>query len=83
MPVTTDERLALPMPGHRNSLVLTYLRQWRAKALLTQVQLAEQAGLNPWTVTRAEAGQPVNVLTAERIARALGVSSKDLQREPD
>lgn len=72
------------MPASRNSVILTYLRQWRAKALLTQVQLAEQAGLNAWTVTRAEAGQPVTLLTAERIARALGVPVKDLMlKEPD
>jgi DNA-binding XRE family transcriptional regulator len=71
------------MPN-RNTVVLATLRQWRARALLTQAQLADKAGVNLWTVTRAEAGQAVNVLTAERLARALDVSSKDLiSKEPN
>jgi transcriptional regulator with XRE-family HTH domain len=72
-----------PMPANKNSVTLPYLRQWRARALLTQKQLAEAAKLNPWTVTRAERGAPISILSAERIARALGMTIRQLQQEPD
>jgi DNA-binding XRE family transcriptional regulator len=71
------------MAATKNSVVLPYLRQWRAKHLLTQVQLAERAKLNPWTVTRAEGGAPISILSAERIARSLGMTIKQLQQEPN
>jgi DNA-binding XRE family transcriptional regulator len=73
------ERSTIPMT---NSVVLTYARAWRAHRLFTQEQVAEKAGVTVWTIVRAEAGKPVSVLSAERIARALGARVKDLQREP-
>lgn len=71
------------MPVNRNSVFLPHLRAWRVKALLTQAQLAVVADVDTWTIGRAEAGKPVAPLTAERLARALNVSVKDFQREPD
>jgi transcriptional regulator with XRE-family HTH domain len=80
MQTEIQERSTIPMT---NSVVLTYARQWRAHRLLTQEQLAEKAGVTVWTVSRAELGKPVSVLTAERIARALGIRTRDFQKEPN
>lgn len=72
------------MPVSRNSVLLPHLRAWRVKALMTQAQLAKAAGVDTWTVGRAEAGKSVAPLTVERLARALGISSKDLiAKEPE
>ncbi len=72
------------MSRRTTSIVLTYLREWRARALLTQHDLAEAAGVAAWTIGRAENGQAVSLLTAARLARALGVSVKDLAaKEPE
>jgi DNA-binding XRE family transcriptional regulator len=67
----------MPQP----TTTLPHVRAWRVHRLLTQAQLAQQAGLHPWTVTTAEANKPVSLLTAERLARALGVTVADLQQK--
>lgn len=72
------------MPAPKSSIKLPYLRAWRLHALMTQDQLAQAAGVGPATVVRAESDNPVNALTAAKIARALGVTLKQLETtEPE
>ncbi|WP_336203849.1 ATP-binding protein [Nonomuraea sp. LPB2021202275-12-8] len=55
------------------------LRGWRERALLTQEQLAERAGLNVRTVRRLEAGGPRRPRTASivMLATALGLDGAE------
>jgi transcriptional regulator with XRE-family HTH domain len=64
-----------------SDLTLPHLRLWRGVRGLTQEQLAEAAGVARGTIIRAESGGGVNVLSATKIARALGVTVKQLQTE--
>lgn len=61
---------------------LPHLRAWRVHKLWTQVQLAKEAHVSEPTVVRAERSAPVGALTAERLARALGVTVRQLQETP-
>ena len=56
-----------------------YLRAWRADKGLTQVELAAKADVARNTVLRAEAGEPVNVRTLAKLARALGITVRELR----
>lgn len=47
---------------------------YRAQRRLTQRALAEMAGVRHGTITRAEKGLSVNVVTMHKIAQALGVT---------
>lgn len=59
------------------------LRRLREEAGLTHQALAEKAGLSIRTVVYAEEGRDIRVSTAQRLARALGVSVDDLFPEPE
>jgi len=61
---------------------LTRLRELRLRAALTQLELAERAGIARTTVNRLEQGDP-NVLptTLRKLARALKVRPTDLWEE--
>ena len=48
------------------------LARLRLQRNLTQVQLAEEAGVDRKAVVRVEAGEPVQLLTLVRVLRALG-----------
>lgn len=63
---------------------LPYLRAWRQRKLMTQMQLAEAAGVNPSTERRAEKGdEVVSYANVKKLAAALGVSTDDLRfRDP-
>jgi transcriptional regulator with XRE-family HTH domain len=67
------------MPAPISHLTLPALRFWRLERLLTQHQLAEQSDVSEPTIIRAEGGKPVGALTAAKLARALGVTAKQLQ----
>lgn len=55
------------------------IRQLRTDAGLSQLALAERAGLDHRTISRAEnARRAVSIDIAARIAHALGVPSRDL-----
>jgi transcriptional regulator with XRE-family HTH domain len=51
----------------------TRLKEARARKLLTQKALAAKAGIDASTIVRAEKGEPIGILSQERIARALDV----------
>lgn len=58
---------------------LVRLRQVRQRALLTQEQLAQRAGVAKSTVNRLEQGlQDARISTVRRLADALGVSATEL-----
>jgi transcriptional regulator with XRE-family HTH domain len=80
MMVTTREGM-MSTPSSR--ILLPYLRAWRLYRVLTQEQLSAAAGLGTATVPRAESGSPVNAITAARLARALGITLKQLQSDPE
>lgn len=69
------------MPKPQNRFTLPHLRAWRLHKLLTQDELSKAAGVGEATVPRAEAGNPVNAITAARLARALGITLKQLENE--
>lgn len=58
---------------------LARLRQARERALLTQEQLAQRAGVAKSTVNRIEQGlQEARISTVRRLAEALGVTAAEL-----
>ncbi|MEY9876664.1 transcriptional regulator with XRE-family HTH domain [Streptacidiphilus sp. MAP12-33] len=73
-----DDALPHWLQQHRWA-VGALIRQHRQAAGLSQVQLAERAGIDHKTVSRAENGvYAVSIDQVARIARALGVSSSEL-----
>lgn len=71
----------LLMPASTSNVTLPHLRAWRIERLMPQTELARKADVGVSTLVRAEAGGVVHALTARRIARALGVTVKQLQTE--
>jgi DNA-binding XRE family transcriptional regulator len=69
------------VPAPTSHSTLPYLRQWRGHRVLTQSQLAQASGVSEPTIIRAEGGKPVGMLTAIKLARALGVTIKQLRDE--
>ena len=59
-------------------LSLKNLFNWRAFKNLTQKELSEKSGVTTYTIGRAEAGDAVNVKTANALAAALEISLADL-----
>lgn len=49
------------------------LREYRERAVLSQDELAEKAGLSRQTVARIEAGKPAMPKNIRKLAAALGV----------
>jgi transcriptional regulator with XRE-family HTH domain len=58
------------------------LKTIRVAKLLTQEGLYERSGVDRKTIMRAEAGRPVRISTARRLADALGVSYGRLLKAP-
>jgi transcriptional regulator with XRE-family HTH domain len=58
------------------------LREARIRAQMSKTALAKAAGINRGTVVRAEQGIPINEISQERIARALGIDRRELFPEP-
>jgi DNA-binding XRE family transcriptional regulator len=69
------------VPAPTSHLTVPALRHYRLHALLTQGQLAAAAHVSVPTIIRGEGGKPIGALTAEKLARALGVTTKQLQEE--
>lgn len=62
-------------------LRLPNLERERKLRFLSQVQLAEAAGIATATVTRAENGRPVDLPVVKKLADALGVGAAVLVGE--
>jgi len=50
-----------------------YIKQERLKMNKTQAQLAEEAGLNRWTLSQIENGEAISMISLIQIMRALGI----------
>ncbi|TBH75867.1 helix-turn-helix transcriptional regulator [Aquirufa nivalisilvae] len=50
-----------------------YLKQRRLDINKTQAQLAQEAGLNRWTVTQIEKGEAISLVSLIQIMRALDI----------
>jgi transcriptional regulator with XRE-family HTH domain len=62
---------------------LPLLKDARERKGLTQLELAEMAGVSRPTVTRIESGMEANPPTARKIAAALGLEPGDLMGPRD
>jgi transcriptional regulator with XRE-family HTH domain len=72
------------MPAPTSHVALPMLRAWRVHRGLTQAELREKAGVAKITVSRAESGGKVNLLSARKLALALDTSIHELQGvQPD
>jgi transcriptional regulator with XRE-family HTH domain len=60
-------------------LKLPALKHFRENQQMTQDQLSARAGITTKTVSKAENGASVHNVTAQAIARALGVAVEELQ----
>lgn len=61
-----------------------YLKAWRLKRLMTQLQLAVKADVGQQTVIRIEKGAKASELTIHKLARALDITVKELlEQDPE
>jgi transcriptional regulator with XRE-family HTH domain len=79
--VVDREKREHVMPAPTSQHAVPSLRYWRLERLLSQRELAEQSGISEPTIIRAEGGKRIGALTAAKLARALGVTVKQLQEE--
>jgi transcriptional regulator with XRE-family HTH domain len=70
------------MPAPTSHAPVPSLRYWRIKRLMTQRQLAEKARVATSTVAHGEQAYALSLLTAAKLAEALGVSVRALQDTP-
>jgi transcriptional regulator with XRE-family HTH domain len=70
------------MPAPTSHAPLPSLRYWRIKRLMTQRELADRANLATSTVAHGEQGYTLSLLTAGKLAEALGVSVRMLRSAP-
>jgi predicted transcriptional regulator len=62
---------------------LPSLRRRRHEAALTQVELAQQAGVTEVTIVHLEAGHPARMSTIRKLARVLKVKPADLMAKQE
>ena len=74
--------LPSPMPPRPTSAPTPALVYWRTQKALTQRELSEAAGCDLRTVQRLERGEPGQLPTIRRLAKALGVKPADLMAQP-
>jgi len=77
-----QKRVEQPMPAPTSRYRLPGLQDARARAYLTQRELAEQSGVATSTVARIEQGYPASLITARKLADALGVTLRELREAP-
>jgi transcriptional regulator with XRE-family HTH domain len=79
----TCERNAIRRIGRSEAVKLEKLKEWREYRGLTQVELADLAGVPQSTVSQAETGRrSPHPGTARKFAEALGVEVEELTRAP-
>lgn len=61
---------------------LPRLKEWRESRGLLQKELASEARLSEFTITRIESGDSIRPSTARKVADALNVSVADLMERP-
>lgn len=61
--------------------IIPHMQVWRRHRVLTQRDLAVQAGVARSTVTRAEEGGAISAANVRKLAQALGVTVHDLLHE--
>ncbi|HLW01972.1 MAG TPA: helix-turn-helix transcriptional regulator [Ktedonobacterales bacterium] len=71
----------MPEEDEANRLTVPYLRAWRIHFVLSQRELAKQAGITPGTVIRLERGERANYLTIRKLAQGLGIPMQQLLSE--
>jgi transcriptional regulator with XRE-family HTH domain len=69
------------MPAPTTHTRVPSLRYWRIARYWTQTELAEQAGVSVNPVARGEQGKAISLISAKRLADALGTTIKQLQAE--
>jgi DNA-binding XRE family transcriptional regulator len=69
------------VPAPTSTTPLPYLRHWRLHRLMTVRGLGAAAGVGFTTVARIESGYPAAAITAIKLARALGVTVRQLKEE--
>ncbi len=57
------------------------LKQFRTKQVMTQLELAQKAGVPPSTISRIEDGSGAHPNTIRTLAKALGVEPSELVEE--
>lgn len=71
------------MATQTRGLPLPHLRSWRIRRFMSQLELADKAGVSKSTMNRAEAGEEaISFANIRKIAEALGIKPDDLLREP-
>ena len=77
-------KVMVPMAEKIRGRPLPYLRAWRMRKFMSQVELVEGSGLARATVARAEKGdEVVSYPNIRKLAAALGISPDDLLRNPE
>jgi transcriptional regulator with XRE-family HTH domain len=62
----------------RPDILLPHLRAWRAHRLMSQVELARRSRVHFNTISNAERGRPVRLVSVARLAKALDIDRRTL-----
>jgi transcriptional regulator with XRE-family HTH domain len=81
MYIQPQERGHRQMPAPTSNAPVPSLRYWRLEKHWTQRELAEHAEVAESTVAPGEQGYALSLLTAKKLADALGVTVKQLRAE--
>ncbi len=63
-------------------VAIPHLKAWRIARTISQTELAEQAHVSRATITRAERGAIVSFPNVRTLAKVLGLTVAQMQREP-
>ena len=70
------------MPAPTSNKPVLSLRTWRLERHWTQRELAQHASVAESTVAHGEQGYALSLLTAKKLADALGVTVRQLRETP-
>ena len=63
------------------TVMKTWLKYWRNRAGLTQLELAERSGTTQALISDIENGKPCTIRTLSRLSAALDIRLQDLRLE--